>query len=423
VDGDCGRGHDLAAAGKAGGVLRKTLLVVTPWKRRWELGDGAGLADDYYFIKGFVERGFDVHYVGPRDEGPPDVQLPNYAVHGFPDVLGATERWPSILRRPLWPALFTMYAVRHGGRLARRIRPDFVLGQTHLSARGVHRIARSLGVPSAVKLFGVENLDRTDWSRWKYVRKNFEQVRAFKVPHDAWLILDDGSGGAQAALRHGVPRQRIHELPNGVNLEWADRAPRPDARRRFGLADGANVVLYLARLIEWKRPDLFIRTMPRILELANEPIVFVIAGEGRMRRACEALAGSLGVAEHIRFTGAVPHDLVPDLMELATVFVSTNERSNAGIPTCEALVCGVPVVAYDLGSTRRFVLEGETGRLIQEGDLEGFAGAVAELLNDQTKRRGFGNRARRFALANFTGWPERVAREVDIVDGLLNRRD
>jgi glycosyltransferase involved in cell wall biosynthesis len=398
--------------------VSKRILVVTPWKRRWEMGGTAGLADDHYFISGFTGSGYEVHYVSPRYDGPTDVPVENYFVHDFPNVLDATERWPSFLRRPLWPVLFTAQAVRRAMRVARRSPPCFVLGQTHLSAPAVRILAGRLRVPSAVKLFGVEDLDRTDWPRARYLRKNLEQILAFKVRQDAWIILDDGTGGVDAARRHGVSPERIRSLPNGVNLEWLRRAPDPHALRSYGVPAGAAVVLFLSRLTAWKRPDLFIRAAPRIIEKSRRAVQFLIAGDGPMRADCEALVARLGLASAVRFLGPLPHERVPDLLSATTVLASTNQRSSAGIPTCE----GVPVVAFDVGATRRVIHDRETGRLVPEGDLEAFAGAAAELLDDEEMRSSMGRRARAFAAESFTAWPDRVRMEVDIVEGLVSAR-
>jgi phosphatidylinositol alpha-1,6-mannosyltransferase len=381
------------------------------------------MPDDYYFIKGFSEHGFEVRYVSPRYRGPVDVSLDKYFVHDFPNVLEATERWPSLVRRPLWPVLFTACAVRRGMAVAREHPPSFVLGQTHLSAPAVRILARRLDVPSAVKLFGVVDLDRTDWSRWRYLRKNLEQILAFKVPQDAWLILDDGTGGNEAARRHGVPVERIRSLPNGVNVEWSEHVPEVGVRERYGIKPDAAVVLFLQRLIEWKRPDVFIRAAPRILQKVRRPVQFVIAGEGSMRGRCEQLAFELGVAPAIRFVGAIPHEQVRDIMSVATVFASTNRRSNLGIPTCEALVCGVPVVTFDVGGTERIVRNNETGRLVPDGDIVAFADAVAELVNDEEKRRALSHGARALARETFTGWTQRVRMEIEIVEDLMRRHE
>jgi glycosyltransferase involved in cell wall biosynthesis len=396
--------------------MDKSVLVITPWKRRWELGNSAGVSDDHYFVKGLAERGYVVHFLCPRDTTSDEIEA-RYAVHRFPNVLEASEHVPSIIRRPLWVFLYTFCVVFYGTRVCRRIRPSIVIGHTQLGSFGVRLLAKRLRIPSIMKLFGVVDLDRTDWSPLRYWRKNVEQILAFKVHHDAWIILDDGTGGDTAARRHGVPSNRIHLLPNGVNTEWA--AGPSGAANRYGIPPGTRVVLYLSRITAWKRPDLFIRLAPRVLQLTDHPIVFVLAGDGPFRRSCEALVASLSLESQVRFLGPVPHDEIPQLMSITSVLASTNRRSNRGVPPCEAMICGVPVVAFDAGDTGSVVREGVNGRLIRDGDETAFARAVADLLNDEKAREEMGRRAREFALKNFTGWPARVAMEADLIERVI----
>lgn len=399
--------------------VAKRILVVTPWKRRWELGNSAGIADDHYFAEGLKARGYEVHFLCPHDSAFHQGERV-YSVHRFPNVLEATEWLPSLLRRPLWILLFTWCIIHYGARVSKRLEPSVIIGHTQLSSFGVRVLARKFRIPSIVKLFGVVDLDRTDWPRLYYLRKNIEQILAFKVHHDAWIILDDGTSGDVAARRHGVPPSRVHLLPNGVNTEWAALPKTPTlVWERYRILPGTQVVLYLSRLTAWKRPDLFVRLAPRILEGADRDVVFIVAGDGPLRGYCEALAARLGMESAIRFIGPVPHDEVPHLMSATTVFASTNMRSNRGVPTCEAMVCGVPVVAFDVGDTRSVVREGETGRLIPEGDVEAFARAVTDLLNDDTVQTMMSRRAQLFAIRHFTPWPRRIELEARVISNAL----
>lgn len=401
---------------------RRSILVITPWKRRWEMGDSAGLADDFHFIAGLTAHGYDVHYVGPRDPDPPDVATPGYHVHHFPNFYQRTARWPTALKRLLWPVGFTLLAGWRAWRVGRAVRPSVVLAQTHVASAAAFLVARALGVASVVKLFGVMDLASNRGAWWQRMRGQGEMLAALRFRHDAWIVLDDGTRGDEALRRVGIPADRIHFLPNGVNLEWARRAGDPAAFfARTGLDDSLPIVLYLARLVDWKRPDAFVRAAALVLE--KHRASFAVAGDGDERERCAALAGSLGIADRVHFIGAIPHQAVPDAMAAARVFVATSRHSNRSIAVCEALLCGVPVVAFDTGETNAVVRDGETGRLVTDGDETGLAAAIAGLLGDEEKRRAMGRRARELAERDFTDWRARVEQEIQILKKLQKRRE
>jgi len=407
----------------AGDDDRRSILVVTPWKQRWEMGGGAGLADDYYFIRTFTAAGFDVHYLSPRSGEPPDLALPGYYVHSYPNFFDATAAWPTPLRRLLWPLLFAALAGGQALVVSRQIRPSLVLAQTHLAAWVAWLTASLRRVPSVVKLFGVMDLVRTDWPRPTYLAKNLEAILAFKLPVDAWIILDDGTRGAAAARRHGIHEHRIHSLPNGVNLAWQEHAANAGWFRDVArVPEGHDVVLYLARLADWKRPDAFVRAAARALPRLRRPALCVVAGNGPEQDRCEALARELGIADRVRFVGPIAHARVVDALAATTLFVATSRRSNKSIATCEALLCGVPVVAFDVGGTGDVVRDGATGRLVPDGNVEALADAMVELLNDSAARAAMGRRAREFARSYLVDWEERTAMEVDIIRRLTQSR-
>jgi len=396
---------------------RRSILVITPWKRRWELGDGAGLADDIHFIAGLTAQDYDVHYVGPRDHDPPDVAAPGYHLHHFPNFYERTARWPTPLKRLLWPAAFTVVAGWRAWRVGRAVRPAVVLAQSHVASAAAFFVARALGVASAVKLFGVMDLASNRDAWWQRMRRQGEMLAALRFRHDAWIVLDDGTRGDEALRRLGIPADRIRFLPNGVNLEWARRAGNPAAFfARTGLDNSLPVVLYLARLVDWKRPGAFVRAAALVLE--KQRASFVVAGDGAEREPCEALARTLGIAGRVHFVGAIPHQAVPDAMAAARVFVATSRHSNRSIAVCEALLCGVPVVAFDTGETSAVVRDGETGGLVADGDETGLAAAIAGLLGDEEKRGAMGQRARALAERDFIDWRARVEQEIRILEDL-----
>jgi glycosyltransferase involved in cell wall biosynthesis len=402
--------------------VTRRLLVVSPWESRWSLGSDAGVSDDYNFIKNLSEKGFELHFLVPKGKQPSDLPFDNFYTHYYPNFFGPTAKWPTGLRRILWPTLFNIIVSTRLLLLGRRIKPDFILGHSHYSALPSYIAKELLRVPSGVKLFGVMDLVHTEWSRSKYLYKNLEQILALKIPQDVWIILDDGTKGRDAALRQGVPEQKIRFLPNGIDLEWKDHTCDPGAvREEFGVQADTGIILFLARLVASKRLDMLVSAIPEIKKKTSKKFVCLVAGDGEERHLCEQLARQLGVAEDVRFLGALPHARVPDIMSISDVFASTSRLTNMAIPTCEALVCGLPVVAFDVGDTREVIHSGDTGYVVPDGNTEELAAAIARLLENAEERRTMARKARQFAQEHFTGWNERNSMEIDIINDAIAR--
>ncbi len=398
----------------------RRLLVISIWDRMWALDGEAGVSDDHHFIAGFNAAGWDVHFLAPAGaQG--RAAFPGVTLHTYPNFFARTAALPTGIKRLLWLPLFRLIVGPRALRLARKLRPHFILGHSHYTAPVARHCRKRLGIPAGVKLFGVMDLVHTHWPRARYIFKNFEQLIALRYPQDVWIVLDDGTRGDEMLQRTGIPADRIRFLPNGLDLEWQSFPfDRADARASIGVGDGAEAVLFLARLVPSKRPADVVRAAVRVI--ARRPgAVFLFAGDGPERDACERLAKEAGLEDRIRFLGSVAHERIPRLMAAADQFVTTSSLTNMALPTCEALICGVPVVAYDTGGTERVVREGETGRLVPDGDVEALADTLHELLGQPQVREHMSRRAISLSRELFTSWSDRIDMELDIIGALAAR--
>ncbi len=111
--------------------------------------------------------------------------------------------------------------------------------------------------------------------------------------------------------------------------------------------------------------------------------------------------------------GCVPHEEMPALIRGADVVLCTPVYEPFGIVPLEAMACGVPVVATDVGGHRDTVADGETGLLVPPGRPASLAEAVRGLLDSPELLRSYGRAGRARAVARFT-W-DRVADGVERV--------
>jgi glycosyltransferase involved in cell wall biosynthesis len=399
----------------------KKILVLSIWEDTWSLGDGGGVADELQFIRHLTRRGIELHFLIPKPrarKGAPRDSLLTY--HTYPNVFRAFERLPGIMRRFLWPMAHLFAATARLERLAAEIRPDVILGFTHYSFYPLNRVGRKFGIPTAVKLFGVMYLDRFDFPWIKYYWKSVEQVLALRRPVDRYIILNDGTRGEMALARLGIPRGKISFLPNGMDTEWADAAvDRLEARRARGLPLDRILVVTFSRLVKSKRIELLLRAAAMMDPALLDRTAIVIGGDGPERAFLEREARRLGLADRAIFTGVIPHGDVVDFLKASDVFAATNELTNMSLPPCEAILCGVPVVAFDVSGTAEVVRDGETGLLVPNGDVPAFARTLELIVSNDGLRERLGRQAAAFGRRHFVSWEERIDMELAVLEELV----
>ncbi len=211
----------------------------------------------------------------------------------------------------------------------------------------------------------------------------------------------------------GIPAGQVSVVPCGVDAEHF----RPGALRcRAPPRAWPHRLLSCGRLVPRKGYDHAIRALAEIrdteLLIAGGPSGGDVTGEPEAQRLLR-LAGRHGVADRVRLLGAVDPARMPALIAGADAVLCTPTYEPFGIVPLEAMACGVPVVATDVGGHRDSVADGVTGRLVPAGDSGAIAGAVRELLADERLRRGMGAAGRERVLARYT-W-QRVADGVEQV--------
>jgi glycosyltransferase involved in cell wall biosynthesis len=268
-------------------------------------------------------------------------------------------------------------------------------------------MARHLGVPYIVAPRGmlVEELIR---------RKN-------PLVKRAWIALFERRNIEHAAAVHvtseieskeiqqlGLEPRRIALVPNGIDLPpdqligISMPGATPASRQR-------PVILFLGR-VNWKKGlDRLIPAMARVSEAE-----LVIAGndEENYQPTLVTLAERSGVADRVRFLGAVDGSRKWDLLRQAKMLVLPSYSENFGNVVLEAMSIGCPVVVTPEVGLAPAVRKANAG-LVVEGMPEKLAGAINSLLQDQDMRRRMGEAGRQAAVEQFS-W-DAIARQMDHV--------
>ncbi|MEU6908562.1 glycosyltransferase [Streptomyces coeruleorubidus] len=211
---------------------------------------------------------------------------------------------------------------------------------------------------------------------------------------------------AAELTRMGIPPHKIGIVPCGVDPDRfspkgpaAPRGPYPHRLLQLGrLVPRKGAAVAVAALARLPGTELVVVGGPPADRLDDDPEV----------RRLRGIARDAGVADRVRFTGAVPSEQVPPLLRSADVVVCPADYEPFGIVPLEAMACGVPVVASAVGGQLDTVADPGTGRLVPPRDPEALARAVAGLLADPAARAACGAAGRRRVLGRY-GWGQVAA--------------
>ncbi|MFX0195818.1 MAG: glycosyltransferase [Candidatus Hodarchaeota archaeon] len=195
----------------------------------------------------------------------------------------------------------------------------------------------------------------------------------------------------------------LDEFNQGV-LDW------------IGTSD--KVIGFLGRL-EWiKNPELLIDAFAKAHKKVPDAKL-VIMGRGELMKTLKKRCERHGISYSVLFTGLIknPMPVLPKIRALAVT--SLTEATSLSI--LEAMMCGIPVIATNVGGNPELVKHAVTGYLVESGNVEAFADAMVKLLVDSHQAQMFGREAAADAIKRFS-FSVMVDKYKEIYAVLLNRK-
>jgi L-malate glycosyltransferase len=214
----------------------------------------------------------------------------------------------------------------------------------------------------------------------------------------------------------GIPAERVWWIPGAADPRFRAAGDGQAIRAEFGLGH-APVVVSVARFAANRRHDLLLAGFGRLLDRLPDARLLLV-GKGERRGRLEQLVAELGLDKRVIFTGYRDRDL-PQVLAAADCFAlmaaGSDESCRAAL---EAMAAARPVVARRVGALPETVLDGKTGRLIDDERPESVAAALIEILGDPVRARAMGEAGRRRAASEFS--PERSVTIVeDVYRGIV----
>ncbi|MEX2431493.1 MAG: glycosyltransferase, partial [Dehalococcoidia bacterium] len=209
---------------------------------------------------------------------------------------------------------------------------------------------------------------------------------------------------------------RLRMVPCGFDQSEFSPLSQTVARAALGLPQDQRLLLHVGRIVPRKGVDNVIRGLARLVQAQGVSARLVIVGAGLTEEdprvagevdRLRAIAWGEGVSDLISFAGYADRELLKYYYSAADVFVTTPWYEPFGITPLEAMACGTPVIASNVGGIKYTVRDGETGFLVPPNAPDALAERAAELCRHPKLLERFSARALDHVNRNFT-W-ERAA--------------
>jgi glycosyltransferase involved in cell wall biosynthesis len=202
----------------------------------------------------------------------------------------------------------------------------------------------------------------------------------------------------------------VQVIPYSLDTDCFRPADRQTARRSLGIPPDAKVLLFVSHLLsnKYKGADLLVELAERLRTVSE---LFVLSvGQGTLPRESDVRGLSISTLQ--------TEEQIAVAYNAADVFVLPTLQDNFPNTALEALACGVPVVAFNVGGVPEIVREGCTGMLAAKNDVEGLARAVTTLLNELQRREEMAVNCRRVAIAEYA-LDVQASRYVELYERLM----
>ncbi len=253
--------------------------------------------------------------------------------------------------------------------------------------------ARATGLPLVVTTQGERTMDAGKlYEKSRVANWTLRQLlaRADYVTACSEQTLDDAKQFSGLALEG-----KSRAVYNGIALDEFQTEAAP-------YAHASPYLLGIGRVVPQKGFDVLLDAYALLIKNRPDAPDLIVAGNGPERERLQAQASALGLAGRVHLIGRADRATAVALFRGCTIFVLPSRHEPQGIVNLEAMVCGKPVVAADVGGVAEVVLDGQTGLLVPGEDVSAFAGALGALLDDPARAQRLGEAGRARAISQFT---------------------
>jgi Glycosyltransferase len=263
---------------------------------------------------------------------------------------------------------------------------------TEYGPTGVHvlSVCKKLKIPLICHFHGA------DISKKEYMDKY--KSRYFEMFQYASYIIGVSKKMCDALISIGAPERKVVYTCCGPQEKFYSL--QPDIKN-------STTFLAIGRFVDKKAPYFLLEAF-RIVLSTHANARLIMCGDGYLLNACMNLAKYWGIDHAVEFKGVTNHDDIVDLMKISVAFVQHSitamDGDSEGTPVgvLEASAAGLPVISTFHAGIPDVVVDGKTGFLVQEQDIEGMANKMIFVLENKETTSLLGKNGRENVERNYS---------------------
>lgn len=293
--------------------------------------------------------------------------------------------------------------------ILKKLKPDVV--HTHSAKAGIigRYAADSIGVPLII-----HSIHGNSFGSYqnKLLNKLYILIEKTASKHtDHFICVADAMKEECLSVGIGKPQEfttAYSAIEQNEYLREYDQQEIKDFRRKYGISEQAIVFITIARLAKLKGHEFIIESAKKITT-ENLDCVWLFVGDGELANQIKDLVKLKSLRYKFIFTGLMPPEKIPLAIHSSDILVHTSLREGLARVLPQAMLCGKPVISFDVSGAKEVVNE-QTGRLIETKNIAQLTDVCLELASDPHLRHRLGLNGRGAVAEKFS--PEKMTETI-----------
>ncbi|WP_206197346.1 N-acetyl-alpha-D-glucosaminyl L-malate synthase BshA [Peribacillus frigoritolerans] len=283
-----------------------------------------------------------------------EVEVNQYSVFKHPPYdLALASKMAEVAKREELDLFHVHYAVPHAicAHLAKQMTGDHLKIVTTLHGTDITVLGHDLSLSNMIK-FGIEASDSVTAVSKALADQTYDLLNPDKEIQTVYNFIDE----------------RIYQKQDAAHL-----------KSEYGISEDEKVIIHVSNFRQVKRVQDVVRVFARVLDKVKSKLLLV--GDGpEMTSVCK-LVKELGIKENVLFLGKQNH--LEELYSISDLKLLLSEKESFGLVLLEAMACGVPCVATNIGGIPEVIKDGISGFLCDVGDIKAIAEKTSSILMDK----------------------------------------